>query len=63
MDTDVIALNDDELDLIFGGGSFGEALLIGAAAGGFVGSLAGGPPGAAAGALIGGAVAAGLYYL
>jgi hypothetical protein len=51
-----------EIDAIFGGGSLGEAILIGAGAGAFVGTFAG-PGGTAAGALIGGAAGALLYYV
>jgi hypothetical protein len=51
-----------EIDEVFGGGSLGEAILIGAGAGAFVGTFAG-PEGTAAGALIGGAAAAILYYV
>lgn len=59
----IVALSDEELDLIDGGASLGEALLLGAGAGAFVGGLAGGPAGAAAGALAGGVIALGLYYV
>lgn len=60
---DIVELAAHELDEIFGGGTLGEAVLLGAGAGAFVGGLAGNAPGAAVGALVGGVVAAGLYYL
>lgn len=52
-----------EIEEVFGSGSLGEAVLVGAGAGAFVGALAGGPPGSAVGALVGGAAGALLYYV
>lgn len=61
--TSIQELSAIELDDIFGGGSLGEAILLGAGAGAFVGGLAGNAPGAAVGALVGAATGAALYYL
>lgn len=62
MSNDICALSFEELDEASGGASLGEAILIGAATGGFIGSLAS-PAGSAVGALVGGVVGAVLYEL
>ena len=59
---DIVELAMSEIDDVFGGGSLGEAMLIGGATGAFVGSFAS-PAGMAIGGLIGLAVGAVLYEL
>ncbi len=55
-------LNVDDIAMVDGGGTVGEAFLIGAGVGGLVGSV-GGVGGAIGGAVIGGIVGVALYYV